>query len=73
MQLRDAHQPTAEVIVVICCCCQRIRDQWGDWQAAHLLPSRSPGVSFSHTICPQCARQYYPEFYRPREAHPRLG
>ena len=48
-------------LLPICSFCKRIRDEAGDWrQLESYIASRST-ARFSHTFCPECGRQHYPE------------
>ncbi len=62
------------IILCACCICQRQRDDQGQWQAPAAVAA-SPGreIAFTHTICPECARRYYPEFYQPGQDLPDQG
>jgi hypothetical protein len=47
----------------ICANCKKIRDDKGYWDQIESYISKHAGVSFSHGICPECAKKLYPEFY----------
>ncbi|MDQ7784205.1 MAG: GAF domain-containing protein [Desulfomonilaceae bacterium] len=61
-QLRDyiAEIQTLRAILPICAQCKKIRDDQGYWQAVENYFSEHRGTTFSHTICPDCARDLYP-------------
>lgn len=46
----------------ICASCKKIRDDQGYWQQIEMYISENSEAEFSHSICPDCAQQLYPEF-----------
>lgn len=46
----------------ICSHCKKIRDDAGYWQQVEDYIQTHSHAEFSHGICPQCLRKYYPEF-----------
>ncbi len=51
-----------EGLLPICSRCHRIRDESGGWERMEsYLQSHTP-VEFSHGICPDCAREIYPDY-----------
>ncbi len=46
-------------IVPICCFCKNIRDDKGFWERVELYITRYTGTTFSHGICPGCAKEHY--------------
>jgi hypothetical protein len=51
-------------LVAVCSWCLKIRDLSGDWIDPGMLFFRSFGGKFTHTICEQCSKLYFPEFER---------
>ena len=48
-------------LLPICASCKRIRNREGEWERLEsYLGSRSE-MSFTHSICPVCARELYPD------------
>jgi len=47
----------------ICANCKKIRNKEGHWEQIEAYFSEHADVSFSHGICPDCAKKLYPEFY----------
>ena len=45
----------------ICGFCKRIRDDSGGWHQLESYITRHSAAQFSHTFCPECGRQHYPE------------
>jgi AmiR/NasT family two-component response regulator len=54
-------------LLPICMTCKKIRDDEGYWhQVEEYIEARSK-AEFSHGLCPSCARDMYPEFFRDDE------
>ena len=53
---------TLRGIVPICMHCKKIRDDQGYWNRVEVYLQDHTEVEFSHGICPECAKQLYPEF-----------
>ncbi len=53
---------TLRGIVPICANCKNIRDDSGFWSQVEAYVSRHSEAQFSHSICPECMKQLYPEF-----------
>jgi len=53
---------TLSGLLPICTSCKRIRDEQGDWQEIESYIADRSRAEFSHSICPDCAHQLYPEF-----------
>jgi len=48
----------------VCACCKKIRDDKGYWnQVAAYIPAHSE-VEFSHSLCPECLQNLYPNLKR---------
>ncbi|MFW6245170.1 MAG: hypothetical protein ACOC36_04710, partial [Fibrobacterota bacterium] len=54
---------TLRGLLPICAGCKRIRDDKGYWDHIELYISKRTQADFTHTLCPNCIRQYYPDFY----------
>ena len=48
----------------ICASCKKIRDDKGYWNQIESYIKSHSGVEFSHGICPDCAEQLYPDYYK---------
>lgn len=48
----------------ICCHCKKIRDDKGHWNQIEAYLQDHSDASFSHGLCPDCAKKLYPEFYK---------
>jgi hypothetical protein len=47
----------------VCSSCKKIRDDQGYWTQIEAYIRDHSEAEFSHSICPECARRLYPEFY----------
>ncbi|NDY41666.1 response regulator [Dissulfurirhabdus thermomarina] len=59
---------TLRGLLPICAACKKIRDDQGYWTQIEDYLARHSDAEFSHGLCPECAREIYPEAYR--ERHP---
>lgn len=57
-----AQVTTLSGMLPICSHCKQIRNDQGYWERIEHYISQHSGASFSHGICPECMRKYYPEF-----------
>jgi len=53
---------TLRGIVPICSYCKQIRDDKGFWNKVEAYIQDHTEAKFSHGVCPDCAKRYYPEF-----------
>ena len=53
---------TLRGIVPICANCKKIRDDEGYWTQVEVYVQNHSEATFSHGICPGCAKKLYPEF-----------
>jgi hypothetical protein len=54
---------TLEGLLPICASCKNIRNDNGYWQKVEVYIREHSKAKFSHSICPECAHQLYPELY----------
>lgn len=54
--------PTAPGIIAICSTCRKIRNPEGAWETSEAYFERRLPIRFSHSVCPQCAARFYPDF-----------
>ena len=52
---------TLRGLVPICSHCKNIRDENGEWKNLEEFVSGHSEAEFSHSICPDCAREHYPD------------
>lgn len=50
-------------LLPICARCKSVRDDQGYWSRLEQYLSDHADVAFTHGICPNCARELYPEMY----------
>ena len=50
---------TLRGLLPICASCKKIRDDQGYWNNLETYITVNSGASFSHSICPDCARKLY--------------
>lgn len=48
-------------IIPICSFCKKIRNDKGFWEQVDVYVRQHADVDFSHGVCPDCAREHYPE------------
>lgn len=49
-------------LLPICASCKKIRDEKGEWHVLEGYIQKRTDATFSHGICPDCARRLYPDF-----------
>ncbi|HAK87867.1 MAG TPA: hypothetical protein DHV16_03660 [Nitrospiraceae bacterium] len=50
-------------LLPICASCKKIRDDQGYWNHLESYISAHSEAEFSHSICPECVKKLYPEYY----------
>lgn len=55
---------TLSGIVPICANCKKIRDDKGYWEQVDQYVSKHTEAKFSHSICPDCTKTLYPDYYQ---------
>jgi PAS domain S-box-containing protein len=55
---------TLSGLLPICTHCKKIRDDSGDWNQLEKYVRERSNASFTHGICPECARRHFPEIYK---------
>ena len=58
--LRDIRTLTG--LLPICSSCKKVRDDKGYWSQIEMFLRDHAEVEFSHSICPDCAKELYPDF-----------
>jgi PAS domain S-box-containing protein len=63
-QVREAmaNVRTLSGLVPICSSCKKIRDDRGEWEPVEEYVTAHTGAEFTHGICPDCLRAFYPEY-----------
>ncbi len=62
LQLALTEIKTLKGILPICSFCKKIRDDKGYWEQVEVYVKRHTQADFSHGICPECAKEHYPNF-----------
>ncbi|MCA1949317.1 MAG: response regulator [Treponema sp.] len=52
---------TLEGIIPICSKCKKVRDDEGYWTQVERYVTEHTKAMFSHSLCPDCATQYFPQ------------
>jgi PAS domain S-box-containing protein len=55
---------TLSGLLPICSNCKKIRDDKGYWNQIESYIAKHSEADFTHSICPECAKKLYPEFYK---------
>jgi AmiR/NasT family two-component response regulator len=65
-ELQDAlvEIKTLKGILPICATCKKIRDDEGYWHQVEVYVRDHSDAVFSHGICPDCLKEFYPDFVR---------
>ena len=50
-------------LLPVCANCKKIRNDQGYWEQVEVYVRDHSEAEFSHGICPQCAKELYPEFF----------
>jgi phosphoserine phosphatase RsbU/P len=71
-KVRELSQAVEEVrtlrgILPICSFCKKIRDDQGYWSQVEAYVTRHSGAQFSHSICPECMKEHYPDLCHDEE------
>jgi len=54
---------TLRGLLPICAGCKKIRDDQGYWNHIEIYLSKHSHLDFTHTLCPECVKHFYPEYY----------
>lgn len=68
-ELQDALSKVKKLsgLLPICASCKKIRDNKGYWNQLEVFISEHSEVDFSHSLCPDCVRKIYPNYFRSEE------
>ena len=59
-----------EGLLPICAACKQIRNERGEWEVMEKYITAHSEAQFSHSVCPECARQIYPQYLdEPKEGN----
>ena len=51
-------------LLPICASCKKIRDDQGYWHQVEVYIRDHAEVEFSHGLCPECAKKFYPDYFK---------
>jgi AmiR/NasT family two-component response regulator len=63
LQTALAQVKTLSGLLPICAHCKKIRDDEGYWQDVAVYIRDHSEAELSHGLCPDCAKEFFPEFY----------
>lgn len=65
-ELKDAldHVKTLRGLLPICAACKKIRDGKGYWHQVEAYVRDHSEATFTHGMCPDCARELYPQLFK---------
>jgi PAS domain S-box-containing protein len=68
-ELQDAltKVKTLSGLLPICAFCKKIRDDTGYWHQVESYIKEHSEANFSHGVCPDCAQQHYPEYFKEQQ------
>ena len=55
---------TLRGILPVCCFCKKVRDDEGYWEQVDVYIKKHLDADVSHSICPECLRKHYPDYYK---------
>ena len=66
-ELQDAldQVQTLSGLLPICSSCKKIRDEENHWQPLEVYIRDRSEAEFTHSLCPDCAKKLYPDYYKP--------
>lgn len=66
IELRDALSEVKALsgLLPICSSCKKIRDDKGYWTQVETYISKHSDAVFTHGLCPDCTKEYFPEVYQ---------
>ncbi len=62
-----ANVQTLSGLLPICAGCKKIRDDSGFWNQVETYVAKHSDAKFTHGLCPDCARKYYPDVEYPQQ------
>ena len=63
LQSALAEVKTLTGFIPICAACKKIRDDQGYWNQIEAYVQEHSNAEFSHSICPDCIKELYPDLY----------
>jgi uncharacterized protein with PIN domain len=63
-----ANIQTLSGLIPICAGCKKVLDDRGFWEQVESYVARHSDAKFTHGICPECSRKYYPGTAYPKQS-----
>ena len=63
-----AQMETLRGILSVCSSCKKIRDENGSWNEIEPYIASHSQAKFTHSICPDCEEELYPEYSKRRDS-----
>ncbi|MDH5680298.1 MAG: hypothetical protein OEZ36_01830, partial [Spirochaetota bacterium] len=60
---KNKHSADSKYWLTTCSGCNKACDDQGNWFAADDELMNHPQIILTHSICPDCVKKYYPEYY----------
>jgi hypothetical protein len=67
LQQALAEVETLRGLLPICAYCKKIRDDKGYWNHIEAYLGKHAHTEFTHTMCPECVKQFYPDLWQKME------
>ncbi|GEM_PF-5829231 len=67
LQQALANVKTLGGLLPICSHCKKIRDDKGYWNQIELFIRDHSNAKFTHGMCPECSREFYPQLFNKKE------
>jgi len=63
LQSANDEVTTLQGLLPICSGCKNIRNDEGYWEQMESYISKHSAATFTHSLCPDCVKKYYPDYY----------
>lgn len=67
----EARVRSLEGILPVCGFCKKIRNENNLWESIETFISRNSQAQFTHSVCPDCGHDHYPQFCDPVTENPK--
>ena len=64
---------TLRGLLPICASCKKIRDDKGYWNHIEVYLGTHAHLDFTHTLCPDCIRHFYPDYWSQIQERSKAG
>ena len=73
LRLALSEVETLRGLLPICACCKKIRDDSGYWNHIEAYLCKHTRTEFTHTLCPDCVKQFYPDLWEKMKEEKKLA